>query len=395
VINCEFDRRRFLQWTGAGIFATMSTQLSLESLASAASDAPLPVNTPILVLVTLYGGNDGLNTVVPFTDPLYESARSNIALSSSQLLPFTDSLAFNSSMPSINALYGQNKVAIVQGVSYPNPSLSHFSSMAIWQSASLTGVSSGWIGRWLDTQPHNAYNAIGVGSTLPPAFVGEKSVASMVDVSGMQLPWGPVASLLPRLGRSSSSDVALEAAAATSITDLFSTASLLGPLIPKSSTGSKLGQQLSLVSTLINANVPTRVWEVNLSSFDTHTGEQGDQNVLLAQVDAAIGAFMTSIGTGSRSNDVTVMIYSEFGRRVESNASDGTDHGTSAPVLLIGDGVKGGLYGEQPPLNALDVNGNLEVTTDFRAVYGGLLHDILATPVSDIIPSWNTALSVH
>jgi uncharacterized protein (DUF1501 family) len=395
VINCEFDRRRFLQWTGAGIFATMSTQLSLESLASAASDAPLPVNTPILVLVTLYGGNDGLNTVVPFTDPVYESARSNIALSSSQLLPFTDSLAFNSSMPSINALYGQNKVAIVQGVSYPNPSLSHFSSMAIWQSASLTGVSSGWIGRWLDTQPHNAYNAIGVGSTLPPAFVGEKSVASMVDVSGMQLPWGPVASLLPRLGRSSSSDVALEAAAATSITDLFSTASLLGPLIPKSSTGSMLGQQLSLVSTLINANVPTRVWEVNLSSFDTHTGEQGDQNVLLAQVDAAIGAFMTSIGTGSRSNDVTVMIYSEFGRRVESNASDGTDHGTSAPVLLIGNGVAGGLYGEQPPLNALDVNGNLEVTTDFRAVYGGLLQDILATPVSDIIPSWNTALSVH
>jgi uncharacterized protein (DUF1501 family) len=395
MINCEFDRRRFLQWTGAGIFAAMSTELSFESLASAAGDAPLPANTPILVLVTLYGGNDGLNTVVPFTDPVYESARSNIALSSSQLLPFTDSLAFNSSMPSISALYGQNNVAIVQGVSYPNPSLSHFSSMAIWQSASLTGVSSGWIGRWLDKQPHNAFNAIGVGSVLPPAFVGEKSVASMVDVSGIQLPWGPAAPLLPRLGRSSSSDVALEAAAATSITDLFSTASLLGPLVPTSPTGSTLGQQLSLLSTLINANVPTRVWEVNLSSFDTHTGEQLDQNALLAEVDAAIGAFITSIGAGSRANDVTVMIYSEFGRRVGSNASDGTDHGTSAPVLLIGNQVKGGLYGEQPPLGALDVNGNLQVTTDFRSVYGGLLHDVLATPVSDIIPSWNTALSVH
>lgn len=395
MINCEFDRRRFLQWTGAGIFAAMSTELSFESLASAAGDAPLPANTPILVLVTLYGGNDGLNTVVPFTDPVYESARSNIALSSSQLLPFTDSLAFNSSMPSISALYGQNNVAIVQGVSYPNPSLSHFSSMAIWQSASLTGVSSGWIGRWLDKQPHNAFNAIGVGSVLPPAFVGEKSVASMVDVSGIQLPWGPAAPLLPRLGRSSSSDVALEAAAATSITDLFSTASLLGPLVPTSPTGSTLGQQLSLLSTLINANVPTRVWEVNLSSFDTHTGEQLDQNALLAEVDAAIGAFMTSIGAGSRANDVTVMIYSEFGRRVGSNASDGTDHGTSAPVLLIGNQVKGGLYGEQPPLGALDLNGNLQVTTDFRSVYGGLLHDVLATSVSDIIPSWNTALSVH
>jgi uncharacterized protein (DUF1501 family) len=395
VIGCEFDRRRFLQWTGAGMFAAMSTQLSLESLASAASDSPLPARTPILVLVTLYGGNDGLNTVVPFTDPVYESARSNIALSSSQLLPFTDSLAFNSSMPSISALYGQNKVAIVQGVSYPNPSLSHFSSMAIWQSASLTGVSSGWIGRWLDKQTHNPFNAIGVGSTLPPAFVGGKSVASMVDVSGIQLPWGPAATLLPRLGRSSSSDVPLEAAAATSITDLFSTASLLGPLVPTSPTGSRLGQQLSLVATMIDANVPTRVWEVNLSSFDTHSGEQLDQNALLAEVDAAIGTFMTSISAGSRSNDVTMMIYSEFGRRVGSNASDGTDHGTSAPVLLIGNEVKGGLYGEQPPLNALDANGNLAVTTDFRAVYGGLLHDVLATPVGDIIPSWNSALSVH
>ena len=290
MITCEFDRRRFLQWTGPGLFATFATQLSLESLASAASDSPLPANTPILVIVTLYGGNDGLNTVVPFTDPTYQSARSNIALSSSQLLPITSSLAFNSSMPEINALYGQNKVAIIQGVSYPNPSLSHFSSMAIWQSASLAAdVTSGWIGRWLDIQPHSAFNAIGIGSTLPPLLVGDKSVASMVDVGGILTPWGPAAPRMPRLGRPSSSDGLLEAAAATSITDLYTTAQALGPLVPTSPTGSALGQQLSLVSTLINANVPTRVWEVNLSSFDTHVGEQADQNALLAEVDGAIG----------------------------------------------------------------------------------------------------------
>jgi uncharacterized protein (DUF1501 family) len=146
---------------------------------------------------------------------------------------------------------------------------------------------------------------------------------------------------------------------------------------------------------LINANVPTRVWEVNLSSFDTHVGEQADQNALLAEVSGALGKFMTDIGTSSRANDVTVLIYSEFGRRVMSNASRGTDHGTSAPVLIIGNTVKGGLYGEQPPLNALDPNGNLAVTTDFRDVYGGLLHDVLNTPVSDVIPSWRTSLSVH
>ena len=396
MISCEFDRRRFLQWTGASVFGAMSAQLSLETLASAASSSSLALTTPILVLVTLYGGNDGLNTVVPFTDPTYHSARSNIALSSSQVLPISDTLALNSSMPAIKALYTQNKVAIVQGVSYPNPSLSHFSSMAIWQSASpANAVSTGWNGRWLDIQPHNPLNAIGIGSVLAPSMVGQKRVGSMVALSGIQLPWGPIAALLPRLGRSSSSDVPLEAAAASSITDLFSTARALGPLVSTSPTGSLLSEQLSLVSTLINANVPTRVWEVNLSSFDTHAGEQADQDALLSEVDTAVSSFMTSISAGARSNDVTVMIYSEFGRRVMSNASLGTDHGTSAPVILIGNTVKGGLYGEQPPLNALDVNGNLKVTTDFRDVYGGLLHDVLNTAVSDVIPSWKTALSVH
>jgi uncharacterized protein (DUF1501 family) len=397
MITCEFNRRRFLQWTGAGAFATMATQLTWEDLAAAASASPLVASTPILVIVTLYGGNDGLNTVVPYTDPTYQSVRSNIALSAADVLPIDTSsgLGFNSQMPMISALYGQNQVAIVLGTSYPNPSLSHFSSMAIWQSASLDAdATSGWIGRWLDRQPHSPFNAIGIGSTLPPLMVGEKSVASMVDVGGIDLPWGPVASILPHMGVPSSSDGALEAAAATSISDLYSTAKALGPLVPTSPTGSSMGEQLSIVSTLINANVPTRVWEVNLASFDTHTGEVSDQNSLLAEVDAAVGAFMTSISSGSHASDVTVMIYSEFGRRVMSNAGDGTDHGTSAPVFIIGNSVKGGLYGEQPSLTSLDVNGNLQVVTDFRSVYGGLLENVLGTPVNDVIPGWSNTLNV-
>ena len=104
---------------------------------------------------------------------------------------------------------------------------------------------------------------------------------------------------------------------------------------------------------------------------------------------------MTSIGSGSRSNDVTVMIYSEFGRRVKSNASLGTDHGSSGPVFIIGNSVKGGLYGEQPSCGSLDVNGNLQVTTDFRSVYGGVLEDVLSTPVGDVIPSWSSTVSVQ
>ncbi len=395
MITCEFDRRRFFQWTGAISFGAMATQLSLEDLAGAAASSPLAPSTPILVLVTLYGGNDGLNTVVPFTDSTYQSVRSNIALSGTQVLPFSDTLGFNASMPSISALYAKNNVAIVQGTSYPDPSLSHFESMAIWQTASLSEVASGWIGRWLDLQPHNPFDAIGVGSTIPASMIGQRTVASMVDVGGIQTPYGTIANLLPPLGVPSSSDAALEASAATSIADFYATSKVLAPLVPPSPTGSNMAQDLSLVAAMINANVPTRVWEVNLSSFDTHSGEQEDQNALLAEVDGAIGSFMTAIATGTRANDVTLMVYSEFGRRVMSNGCDGTDHGTAAPVLLIGNSVKGGLYGEQPSLTALDENGNLQVTTDFRSVYGGLLHDVLATPAGDVIPGWSTALSVH
>ena len=390
------NRRRFLQWSGAGTVAMLSTQLTLESAARAASTMPLPAGTPILVVVTLYGGNDGLNTVVPFTDPTYLSARANIALSGSQLLPISDTLAFNASMPEISALYNQNKVAIIQGVGYPEPNLSHFTSMGIWQTASMTAaVSSGWLGRWLDLQPHSPFTAIGVGSVLPPLLVGEKTVASMLNLGGMSLPSGPGSAYLPRLGHRSLSDVPLEASAATSISDLFSTAQVIGPLMHSSPSGSYLDQQMSLVSTLINANVPTRVWEVNLSSFDTHAGEPSYQNALLAEVSTAVGNFMTSIGTGSRASDVSVLLYSEFGRRVDSNASLGTDHGTAAPVLMIGNSVKGGLYGAQPSLSALDPDGNLVMSTDFRDVYGGVLHDVLHTPVSDVIPSWKSSLSVH
>jgi len=394
--DCNLSRRRFLQWTGAGAFAALSSQLTFEDLAVAASNSPLPAGTPILVVVTLYGGNDGLNTIVPFNDAVYLGKRANIALASSQLLPLNNALAFNSSMPEIQALYNQNKVAIVQGVGYPGPNLSHFTSMAIWQTASVsTSISSGWLGRWLDTQSHSPFNAIGVGSVLPPVLVGAKSVASMLPLSGLRAPAGIGSTLLARLGSPSSSDVHLEAAAATSISDLFSTAQVLGPLVTSSPSGSYLHEQLSLVSTLIGAGVPTRVWEVNLSSFDTHVGEQADQNALLAEVSAAIGNFMKSVGATSRANDVTVLMYSEFGRRVASNAGLGTDHGTAGPVFVVGNAVKGGLYGEQPSLSALDANGNLFMSTDFRDVYAGLLHDVLATPASDVIDSWTTSLSLH
>jgi uncharacterized protein (DUF1501 family) len=392
-VSCpELTRRRFLQWTGAAGLASLVATLAASDLAAAATTAPLAPGTPILVLLTLCGGNDGLNTVVPYTDPAYQSLRSNIALSGAQVAPITGSLALNAAMPEILALYQQNKVAIVEGVSYPNPSLSHFTSMAIWQSASpAEAVSSGWIGRWLDTRPRNPFDAVAVGSTVPPLMAGNKRVGSLLPLGGLSVP----PSIFKGLGDPSRSDPAVVADAAGSIADLYTTATTFSTVPLTALSGSGLDRAMHVVSTMIGASVPVRVWAVQLSSFDTHTGEVRTHDDLWAQVSKSIGDFMTEISATPHANDVTVMLYSEFGRRAASNSGLGTDHGTAGPMFLVGNSVKSGLYGAAPSLSALDANGNLVATTDFRDVYAGVAQDVLGVAGSDIMPGWTSSISVH
>jgi uncharacterized protein (DUF1501 family) len=171
------SRRKFLQLTGAGAIGTIATQLSIADISKAAEGNPLPLGTPIIVIVTLYGGNDGLNTVVPYLDPIYKSSRPDISLKESEVIPIGENLGLNASMTGFKSLWDQKKLAIIRGVGYPSPDRSHFSSMAIWQSASpKEHISSGWIGRWLDLQPHDPMQAIGLGSVLPPLLAGVKQV---------------------------------------------------------------------------------------------------------------------------------------------------------------------------------------------------------------------------
>jgi uncharacterized protein (DUF1501 family) len=402
-------RRRFLQMSGAGAIAAVAASFSFEDIAQAGRIKPLPAGTPILVIVTLYGGNDGLNTVVPYLDPIYQSSRPGISIGASGVLDIGDGLGLNSSMTGFKSLWDQKKLAIVRGVGYPFPDFSHFTSMSIWQTGSPKDhLSSGWIGRWLDSQPHDPMNAIGLGSVLPPLLAGVREVGSVLPLGGLVIPTGAFGIECQKLSLRSFSDNPLTAVAAKSMSDLFKLSATVTPILkgpapvpddPIIPSGSNLGgdtslsQQLDVVAKLITANAPTRVWAVSLGGFDTHADEVNSQTSLLATVSNSISRFLSQMHATGRADDVVVMVYSEFGRRVHANASQGTDHGTAGPVFLAGNRIKGGFYGDQPSLNKL-VGGDLAVTTDFRDVYSSMLQDVLKTDSSKVIPGWSTKLEV-
>ncbi|KGA21045.1 hypothetical protein GM51_4050 [freshwater metagenome] len=396
-------RRKFLQLTAGTSVGAAVSLLSLDEIVFAANTRPLVAGTPILVVVTLYGGNDGLNTVIPFKDPIYYSSRPDISYKAEEILQLDSQFGLNPSMTQIANLWKSGKVAIVRGAGYPSPDRSHFSSMAKWQSGSPTTHSnSGWIGRWIDSQPDDPMLAISLGSVLPPLLAGVKKVGSALPLGGLVIPKGTIGADFRKLSSPSTSDSKLRSLAANSMKDLFNISETITPILmrpePKeielptinggnAGGDSNLAQQLNIVSKLIQADAPTRVWSVSLGGFDTHANEANAQSILLGSVSSAIDKFMMDIKTSKHGSNVVVLVYSEFGRRVAGNASKGTDHGTSGPMFIIGDKIKGGFYGEQPSLSKL-VDGDLAVTSDFRDVYATLLEDVLKSPAERYLNNW-------
>jgi uncharacterized protein (DUF1501 family) len=405
------SRRRFLALTSGVAIGAAVPLLSLQDIAQAAIDRPLPANTPILVAVTLYGGNDGLNTLIPFNDPLYFSSRPDISYPAEKLLQLDSSLALNPSMTGIKSLWDEKKVAIIRGVGYPKPDRSHFSSMAKWQTGNpVSHISSGWLGRWIDTQATDPMLAISLGSVLPPLLTGTKKSGSALPLGGLVIPTGQLAMDCAKLSTPSSSDSKLMSLAASSMKNLFNISDSITPILKKPAPGvmeelptinggnaggdSNLGQQLDIVAKLIDAGAPTRIWSVSLGGFDTHANEANAQAALLGVVSDSISRFMTQLKSTTRSRDVVVLVYSEFGRRVVGNASQGTDHGSSGPVFVIGDKIKGGFYGDQPSLSKL-VDGDLAVTTDFRSVYATILEKVLKAPPERILNGWKQKIPFY
>jgi len=414
-----FTRRRFLAFSGvaaAGALAAGATQVNWTDLVTAAVHTPLDPAAGVLVVVTLYGGNDGLNTVVPAGDTAYQSARSELAYQPQDVLDLGEGLGLNPGMRGLHGLWGSKELAIVRGVGYPRADRSHFRSMAIWQTASPdTAATTGWLGRWLDATTTDPLLAVSIDSLLPPLLAGEKLAAASFPLAGLKLPADPLGQAMAMLGTPQKSDGIWQARAAKSIADLQSTARTLGPAThrpqptpqPTPSTpdseddqGAKgssaggaggLAAQLDLVATLVDMGVPTRVYSVSLGGFDTHSDERGTQQGLLTELDAALTRFHQRLQSSERGKQVVTMVYSEFGRRVTANASDGTDHGTAGPMFVLGRGVNGGFHGAEPSLTDLD-SGDLRATTDFRSVYASLLDQVLGADPGRILHGYDQRL---
>jgi uncharacterized protein (DUF1501 family) len=411
------NRRRFMTGAaGVGALGAAAMFRPWQALLEAADRNPLQPGTGVLVLVTLYGGNDGLNTVVPYADPRYHDARPELAYEAGQVRRLDDHLGLNPSLEGIAKLWGEHRLAIVQGVGYPKPDRSHFRSMDIWQTASPERpVHTGWLGRWLDATGTDPLRAVAIGATLPLLLAGEKTAGAAVPLGPLAIPTGRQGEAFrgveaPDAGRSP-----LAARVAQSGEDLLTVAARLqsvlagvgegeqsGPVLEgsggkggvelapmpglatghgpargkRAGRGGELADQLDVVARMVKAGVPTRVYNVSLGGFDTHADEKATQERLLGELDAGIAGFFEALGDDPRGRGVVLVTFSEFGRRVAANGSDGTDHGTAAPVLVAGRPVTGGLYGEAPDLGDLD-DGDLRFTTDFRRVFATLLERVL------------------
>ncbi|HEX3261806.1 MAG TPA: DUF1501 domain-containing protein [Pseudonocardia sp.] len=402
-------RRRFLLASGVAAVAASAATVGWKDLADRTRSDPLPAGTGVLVLVTLYGGNDGLNTVVPAADPAYQSARPDLAYAQSEVLDIGEGLGLNPGLAGLKQQWDNGTLAIVRGVSYPKPDHSHFRSMDIWQTASPDHpAGTGWIGRWLDANGRDPLTAVSLEPVLPPMLAGATTAGAALPLRGLALPTGPLATAFTALGQPSAGESALQAYAARSITDLHRTVDTFGKDVNKDvdkdvdatpaagkAKGNKragaLAAQLDVVARCVEAGAPARVYSVSLGGFDTHADERGTQQRLLTEVDQAVSGFLTRMAGTERGRGVVVMAYSEFGRRVAANANEGTDHGTAGPVFVAGAPVRGGFVGEQPSLTDLD-QGDLKATTDFRDVYATMLSDVLNADPAPVLGPGRTTL---
>lgn len=407
----SLTRRRFLTYAGvtAGVAAAAGGGMyafDLTQARQAAKEEPLPpAPAGVLVVITLYGGNDGLNTIVPASNPAYQDARPELAYRPDQVLPLGEGLGLSPGLKGLKGLWDENRLAIVRGAGYPKPDHSHFTSMAIWQTADPNGTQrTGWLGRWLDTTG-DSLRALTLEPVLPPLLAGATVPPASFPVAGLSLGKGALGAAMAGLGLASSQDSPWQARAAAAYAQTKRTTDLLTPAADKAkqeqvttqqgeSTGaakespSQLDLQLSMIAEMVEMGVPCRVYSVSLGGFDTHSSERETQERLLGTLDTALTRFQRRLDRTDRGKQVVTMVYSEFGRRVRANASEGTDHGTAGPMFVLGRGVRGGFHGEQPSLTDLD-NGDLKFDIDFRSVYSAMLDKVLGADPARLLGGWS------
>lgn len=402
------NRRRFIRnvgTTGVAVTAlpTFIDKFAVRALAGGDSKLGtlLSDSDRVLVLIQLIGGNDGLNTVVPIEDPIYYNRRPRLAIAKQRTLKLTDTLGLHPSMPEFSALYEKGQMAVVQGVSYPNPDRSHFRGTDIWLTATDSTVfgSTGWIGRYLDTQ------APGFPSTLPEQPLAVQiGTALSLGLQGSAGAMGVTFRDPDEFYRLVNAGGAIEEVPSADLgdtpaahevdfmrnvarsADVYATvvkqAADKAPPASVTYPATMLASALKVVAQLITGGLTSKVYLVSLNSgsFDTHANQVnasdpaiGTHANLLSELSGAAGAFMQDMTNQGQAERVAGLTFSEFGRRVAENGSLGTDHGTAAPMFVFGGSVNGAVYGANPDLENLDERGDLLVGNDFRDVYASVL----------------------
>ena len=422
-----------LTWTVPAFLANTFTALQSQAADSAVQTVTGKDGT-ILVVLQMAGGNDGINTVVPYADDNYRRARPRIGLPADKVLKLTDQIGFHPAMTGFKDLYDLGNLSVVQGVGYPNPNRSHFRSTEIWQTASDSDKYEkyGWIGRYFDNDCAGSAPAVGVAieEQVPQSFYAQKPKGicvtnpqnyrfmpgdhprpgqqDMVEVSYEKLndidttpadgnsggSIGMLPSAMPMTGGRAVDFIERTALdAQVSSDEIRSIAARVQNQAQY--PGSQLGNSLKLVAKLIGGGLPTRIYYVSQGGFDTHTNQIATQQRLLGDLGDSVKAFVSDMKAQGNMQRVLVMTFSEFGRRVSENANGGTDHGAAAPMFIVGNKVNAGLLGAYPSLAPQDLfQGDVKYNVDFRSVYAAVLENWLKTKSAPILGRQFQALPV-
>ena len=386
------DRRDFLK--AVTLASTAPLWVRLGPLAGGVAEAAVPTPDRLLLVLYLAGGNDGLNTVAPYANATYKKLRPDLALRSSEAFNLGGGYGLHRAMPTINSMWKAGQVAIVRDVGYPNPNFSHFDSAYIWETASPElRYHAGWLGRYLDAtdaRSNAPVRAVAVGlDALPRCLIGRSQNGVAMNRLGdfSFIDDGRADAALRRrayrafgaggMDGSSMRDKVLTAqeGTAAAITAVAGAAKKVG--------GASL-TPAQTVATIFGAGVGTEIGYIYVGGFDTHTTQRGSHAQILTDVDNAVKQFFEQADKLGLADRATVLTFSEFGRRVEENASQGTDHGSSQPMMVIGPRVNGGFKGVAPDLTDL-TDGNLKPKTHFNSVYGSVLADLFDVDPAPIL----------
>ncbi len=359
-----------------------------------------PFNTPIqthkkLVIIQLSGGNDGLNTVVPYQNDIYYKNRSTIAQSVNTVFKLTDELGLHESLKNIKELYDNGALSIINSVGYPNPNRSHFRATDIWQSASDSNEywHTGWVGRMLDQKKKHPFHAIEVDDTLSLLLKGENQngIATKNPALFYKTSQDPYfKSIIRHQNDMHLSEHNLGYLYKTMISAQNSAKYIYDNSKIYNSTQSYpnnvFGKQMKTIASFINSRLSTEVYYATLGGFDTHANQENTQKRLLSVYDTTIASFIKDLKSNGTFDDTLILTFSEFGRRVKQNAAKGTDHGTANNIFVIGNKLnKQGIYNDNADLSNLDSNGDLKYDIDFRRIYASILNNWLDIDASLIL----------